>query len=60
MELKGNILNPSVLVIGVFHGDEPQGEHLINNYLSSIKNSNILFIPRLNSSNNRTNNNGVD
>lgn len=60
MELKGNILNPTVLVIGVFHGDEPQGEDLINHYLNSVKNSNILFIPRLNSSNNRTNDNGVD
>ena len=29
MELKGNKENPSVLVIGVFHGDEPQGEYLI-------------------------------
>ena len=33
MILAGNKLNPKVLVIGVFHGDEPQGEHLINSYL---------------------------
>ena len=60
MELKGNTKNPSVVVIGVFHGDEPQGEYLINKYLAENFNTNILFIPRLNSCNTRVNKNGVD
>ena len=60
MILAGNTHNPSVLVIGVFHGDEPQGEHLINEYLSEIKKTNLLFIPRLNSCSTRVNINGVD
>lgn len=60
MELRGNIKNPSVLVIGVFHGDEPQGEFLINSYLKTAQNSNLLFIPRLNTSEKRVNKNGVD
>lgn len=60
MELKGNIKNPSVVVIGVFHGDEPQGEYLVNKYLAENFNTNILFIPRLNSCNTRVNKNGVD
>lgn len=55
-----------ILIIGVVHGDEPQGEFLINNYLNT--NSEIsdkfLFIPSLNpdgqKSGTRTNANGVD
>ncbi len=57
----------SILVIGVVHGDEPQGEFLINEFLKSHKDSyfdegknNIVFIPRLNSENTRKNKNGVD
>ena len=60
MIFTGNILNPTVLVIGCFHGDEPQGEFLINNYLAKVQNTNLLFIPRLNSQSTRTNKNGVD
>lgn len=60
MQLFGNQINPSVLVIGVFHGDEPQGEFLIKNYLEKQKATKILFIPRLNNSNTRVNSNGVD
>lgn len=60
MNLYGNTINPSVLVIGVFHGDEPQGEYLINQYLNKLPNTNLLMIPRLNSSNTRVNKNGVD
>lgn len=60
MNLYGNTVNPSVLVIGVFHGDEPQGEYLINKYLNKLPNTNLLMIPRLNSSNTRVNKNGVD
>lgn len=50
------------LVIGVFHGDEPQGKFLIEKYLH--KNSPLLFIPCLNPDGlqlgQRTNANGVD
>lgn len=56
----------TVLVIGVFHGDEPSGEYLINRFLSDryeTKNR-LLFIPCLNPdgklANIRTNSNGVD
>lgn len=53
-----------VLVIGVVHGDEPQGEYLINRYLSEVEKSGILFIPCLNPDGmalgTRTNSNGVD
>ncbi len=51
-----------ILIIGVFHGDEPQGEHFINTYVRDCttgKNA-LYFIPRLNSSNTRQNFNGVD
>lgn len=53
------------LIIGVFHGDEFQGEYFINSYLEKVgeimptKNE-IFYIPRLNSSSNRKNPNGVD
>lgn len=65
IELK--ILNNSglkkVLIVGVFHGDEPQGEFFINKYLEKehkdSKNA-LYFIPRLNKNNKRTNANGVD
>lgn len=60
MNLCGNSKNPSVLVIGVFHGDEPQGEYLINQYLKNNPDTNLLMIPRLNSCNTRVNKNGVD
>lgn len=51
------------LVIGVFHGDEPQGKYLIEEYLKTNK-IDTLFIPCLNPDgmqlNKRTNANGVD
>ena len=53
----------NVLVIGVVHGDEPQGEFFINKYLENKKGSlknNLFYIPRLNFSNTRKNKNGVD
>ncbi len=37
-----------ILIIGVFHGDEPQGEELINRYMAGSNKSNLLFIPCLN------------
>ena len=65
IELK--ILNNSglkkILIVGVFHGDEPQGEFFINKYLEKehkdSKNA-LYFIPRLNKNKKRTNANGVD
>jgi protein MpaA len=64
IELIGNKVNPSVLIIGVFHGDEPQGNYLIKNYLKLAPNTNLLMIPCLNPTgfvaNSRTNINGVD
>ncbi len=56
------------LIIGVFHGDEPQGKFLIEEYIKNNKKSNSLyeklFIPCLNPDgmrlNTRTNSNGVD
>ena len=56
----------TVLVIGVFHGDEPSGEYLINRYLQDRKETKnrLLFIPCLNpdgkAKQTRTNSNGVD
>ncbi len=53
----------TILVIGVFHGDEEQGEYFINEYLKenhpSGKNR-MFFIPRLNKNKLRQNKNGVD
>jgi len=61
--LKGNIKS-SILIIGCFHGDEPQGKYLINKYLEKKSDTNLLFIPCLNKygfeHNVRTNSNGVD
>ena len=52
------------LVVGVVHGDEPQGEELINRYLSEVENTGMLFIPCLNPDGKvlgtRVNSNGVD
>ena len=63
-ELKGNLDNPKVFVIGVFHGDEPQGKYLIDAYLDKNVNTNLLMLPCLNQSgyskNSRVNSNGVD
>ena len=52
------------LIIGVVHGDEPQGEELINQYLNDVENTSLLFIPCLNPDGKilgtRTNSKGVD
>ncbi len=59
----------NILIIGVFHGEEPQGYHAVKNYLNNvIKNNsfknNVYFIPCLNpdgmEKNERKNSNGVD
>lgn len=58
---KGNC----ILIIGVVHGDEPQGEFLINNFLKQNEiPQNLLFVPSLNPDGlelgTRTNANEVD
>lgn len=64
MELIGNLNRPKVLVIGVFHGDEPQGKFLIEKYYETHKNTNLLLLPCLNETGyqkgTRKNSNGVD
>ena len=64
MKIFGNKISPKVFVIGVFHGDEPQGKYLIENYLSVKPNTNLLMLPCLNQygldNNTRVNANGVD
>ena len=64
IQLLGNENNKQVLIIGVFHGDEPQGKFLIEEYLKENDNSQMLFIPCLNpdgmSLNIRQNSNKVD
>ncbi len=56
--------NAKALIIGVFHGDEPQGKILIDEYLKKFPSASLLFIPCLNPDgmqmNKRTNANGVD
>lgn len=68
IELLGEAKSENTLIIGVFHGDEPQGKYLIEEYLkkNSIndRNNGQLFIPCLNPdgliNNSRTNSNKVD
>lgn len=57
----------TVLIIGVFHGDEPQGEYLINRFLKEYEKNpknKLLLVPCLNPDgkelNTRQNANGVD
>ena len=53
-----------ILVIGVVHGDEYQGEYLIKKYMKETKKEDILFLPCLNPDGRdlktRTNSNKVD
>lgn len=64
VELIGTPTEHNRLIIGVFHGDEPQGKYLIEEYLKLKNSKNLLFIPCLNpdglSLNRRTNANNVD
>ena len=64
IKMLGNTKTPSVIVIGVFHGDEPQGEFLIQKYCHQAPKTNLLMVPCLNQygfkHNVRTNINGVD
>ena len=67
IETENTKYDKTVLIIGVFHGEEPQGEYLINKFLktdlSNIKNK-LLIVPCLNpdgmKKNQRQNSNGVD
>ncbi len=62
--LGGSFSNNPPLIIGVVHGDEPQGEELINRYINDVEDTGMLFIPCLNPDGKilgtRTNSNGVD
>ena len=72
IELIGTPTENNVLIIGVFHGDEPQGKYLIEKYLSlhtlprggRVRERGKLFVPCLNPDGlqnaTRTNANGVD
>ena len=57
-------IDSQIFVIGCFHGDEPQGKYLTEEYLKEKQDTHILFIPCLNKygfeHNIRTNKNGVD
>ncbi len=53
----------TILVIGVFHGDEEAGEYFINQYLEKncpCGKNRMFFVPRLNKTSTRKNKNGVD
>ena len=64
IDVFGNNINPSVIVIGCFHGDEPQGDYLIRKYYKNKTDTKLLMIPCLNKSGfesgTRVNANGVD
>lgn len=67
LETQNKEYDKTVLIIGVFHGEEPQGEYLIKEFLktdlSAIKNK-LLIVPCLNpdgkSVNKRQNANKID
>ena len=54
----------SVLVLGCMHGDEPQGEYLINEYIKSNTDTKLMYVPCVNpdgvKAKTRVNSNGVD
>lgn len=64
VELIGKNGKNNILIIGVVHGDEPQGKFLIHEYLKTHSHTGMLFIPCLNpdgmARGTRTNANGVD
>ena len=64
IDIFGNKNNPNVIVIGCFHGDEPQGNHLIRQYFKFAPKTNLLMVPCVNKSGfeagTRINANGVD
>lgn len=66
-ETTNTTFDKTILFVGVFHGEEPQGNYLINEFLktdlSKIKNK-LVIIPCLNpdgmAKNQRQNSNGID
>ena len=63
IKINNSNYDKKLLVIGVFHGDEPQGEFFINSYLKKTRKNGknaIYFIPKLNPSGVRKNKNGID
>lgn len=66
VEQKSPHQQKTILIIGVVHGDEPQGKFLIENYLNNceISKNKMLFIPCLNPDGlalkTRENANGID
>lgn len=64
IDLINNKIHNKVLVIGCMHGDEPQGEYLINEYLKNNADTKLLLIPCLNpdgvKAQTRVNSNSVD
>lgn len=67
-KINGTNNKNNILIIGVFHGEEPQGYYAINDYFFnnkfSIPKNNLYIIPCLNpdgmANNSRKNANGVD
>ncbi|MBR1753202.1 DUF2817 domain-containing protein [bacterium] len=57
-------IGKTILIVGVVHGEEPQGKALIENYFPCKNTNRMLFLPCLNpdgySKNERQNSNGVD
>lgn len=67
LEAESSSKSKTVLMIGVFHGDEPQGEYLLEKFIETRKTpckNRVLIIPCLNPDgkvlNTRQNSNGVD
>lgn len=69
IEKNTNDFEKCVLIIGVMHGEEPQGEFLINKFIKNIKDetkfkNKLIFVPCVNQFGlkygQRTNENGVD
>ncbi|MBR1618213.1 hypothetical protein IJ670_08705, partial [bacterium] len=63
IQKSSNMQAKNILAVGVFHGDEGQGEFFINSYLqkyTQVGKNSLYFIPRLNFSSVRKNPNGVD
>lgn len=67
LEAESSSKSKTVLMIGVFHGDEPQGEYLLEKFIETRKTpckNKVLIIPCLNPDgkilNTRQNSNGVD
>lgn len=64
ISLYKNEKHNSVLVLACMHGDEPQGEYLIKEYLNFKPNTKLMFVPCVNpdavASKTRVNSNGVD